>query len=460
MQLIAYYDYLLLLPYVVIFFLIARRFAKKNAQTPNEFYWFLINWWIKMIAGILLAWMIVYYYGYGDPMGYKDQSDALLDSVLKNWGNIKFIFLPVESFRDYLSNLGYSTLDLGYYSEPNFMISRVSCIAAFFTFNRFLIINFIFTNIAYYGFVLIYTASKKIIHGYNKALAIGCLFIPSCIFWSSGLAKEPICMISLGVMFSCVVKLFFQKKISFRTILKLIFFSYVLCTVKNYIFYCFLFAFILWIFYNCVKKLMSKSILIKIALMLFFIIITAGIAYFFADSLAEVVNINIGDIITSNIDIYESIAARQGGSLIEVKDIDVSSFWGILKFIPHGLVNVFFRPFPWEISNVLMILTVLENLFFIFLFIKVIFKSRFFTKKLFINKNYQVFAILFSVSLAFVIGISTFNFGTMVRYKIPFLPFWASFLLILSKKTLKPSDNKTSASILPIKPSQPVIKTL
>ena len=88
-QVIAYYDYLLLLPYVVIFFLIARRFAKKNAETPNEVYWLLINWWIKMIAGILYAWMIVYYYGYGDPIGYKDRSDALLDSVLKNWENIK-----------------------------------------------------------------------------------------------------------------------------------------------------------------------------------------------------------------------------------------------------------------------------------------------------------------------------------------------------------------------------------
>ncbi|MEO6455684.1 MAG: hypothetical protein ABIN97_16505, partial [Ginsengibacter sp.] len=120
-------------------------------------------------------------------------------------------------------------------------------------------------------------------------------------------------------------------------------------------------------------------------------------------------------------------------------DIDVSSIGGILKFIPQGLVNVFFRPYPWEITNVLMIFTVLENLVFIFLFIKALVKTRLFTKKLFVNKNYQAFAILFSITLAFIVGISTFNFGTLVRYKIPFLPFWASFLLIISKKS---TDNK------------------
>ncbi|MEO6452635.1 MAG: hypothetical protein ABIN97_01120, partial [Ginsengibacter sp.] len=226
---IAYYDYLLLLPYIVIFFLLARKFAKKHAETPNEVYWLLINWWIKMVAGILYAWIIVYYYKYGDPFGYKERSDALLDSIFKNWENIRYIFLPVESFVDYLSNLGYSNLgyysDLGYYSESNFMVSRVSCIAAFLTFNRFLIISLVFSNLSYYGFVIIYSALKKIITGHNKALAIGCLFIPSCVFWSSGLAKEAICMISLGIIFSSSVELFFQNKIGFKIILKLIFFS-------------------------------------------------------------------------------------------------------------------------------------------------------------------------------------------------------------------------------------------
>jgi hypothetical protein len=443
-EIIAYYDYLLLVPYTIIFFLIARRFAKKHAETSNEFYWLLLNWWIKMIAGILYAWMIVYYYKYGDPLGYKDRSDALFDSILKNWENIKYLFLPSESFKDYLISTGYSLPDnsyLGYYAESTFMTSRVSCVVAFFTFNRFLLISFVFTNLAYYGFVVIYTTSKKIIKGYNKQLAIGCLFIPSCIFWSSGLAKEPICIICLGVLFSYTVKWFFEKKINFQQILLFTFLSYILFTVKSYIFLCFAFAVFIWIFYDRFKKLMLKNAVIMSGAILILLTTTAAAAYFFSNNISVIISENIGNIISSNISMYESMATlRQGGgSLIDVNDIDVSSVGGVLKFIPQGFINVFFRPFPWEISNVLMVFTVLENLFFIFLLIKVLIKSRIFTRKLFINKNYQVFAIVFSITFALMVGISTFNFGSMVRYKMPYLPFWASFLLVVNKKL---SNNK------------------
>jgi hypothetical protein len=441
---IEYYDYLLLLPYFVIFFLIARKFAKKHAETTREFYWLLISWWMKMAAGILYAWMIVYYYGYGDPIGYKDRSDALLDSILKNWENIKYIFLPAAEFKDYLYSLGHSnttflTIELAYYTDQNFMISRISCLAAFFTFNRFLLISLVFTNIAYYGFLIMYTTSKKIIKGYNKELAISCLLIPSCIFWSSGLAKEPICILALGIIFNCVVKIFFQKKVKLSTILGLLFFSYVLFTVKNYIFFCFSFAFIFWLLYNGIKKLLLKSILIKLVFLFLAVVLVAGASWFYGDLISTVITDSIGGIISLNIDMYEVMASRQRGSFIDVGDIDVSSVSGVLKFIPQGLINVFFRPFPWEILNILMIFTVLENLFFIYLLFRVFIKSQFFTHRIFIHKNYQVFAIIFSLTLAFAIAISTFNFGSMVRYKMPFLPFWASFLLIMNKKL---SDDK------------------
>lgn len=434
---IEYYDYLLLIPYILVFFLIARRIAKKHAETSRELYWLLISWWIKIIACILYAWMIVYYYRYGDPLGYKDRSDALMFAILKDPENIKYLFLSAESFAGYLFSLGYSNLpyysDLGYYNDPVFTVSKVGCIAAFLSFNRFLIISFVFTNIAYYGFILIYTTSKKIVQGYNKQLAIACLFIPSCVYWSSGFAKEPLCIIALGFIFSSMIKLFSQKEIRITTIFTLIFFSYLLLTVKDYIFYSFLVAFIFWKLYNAIASIMSKGLLIKIWTVLFFLMIAGG-SIAVSGVIMDIISNNLGSIITSNIDMYELMASSNRGSLIEVKDIDVTSLQGILRFIPQALVNVFFRPFPWEIANVLMVFTVLENLFFIYLLFKVFLQSRLFTKHLFINKNYQVFTLLFTITMAFVVGISTFNMGSMVRYKMPYLPFFASFLLIINKK--------------------------
>ena len=42
-----------------------------------------------------------------------------------------------------------------------------------------------------------------------------------------------------------------------------------------------------------------------------------------------------------------------------------------------------------------------------------------------------LFFITFSLIFAFAVGISTYNFGALSRYKIPCLPFFGAFLLIV-----------------------------
>ena len=44
-----------------------------------------------------------------------------------------------------------------------------------------------------------------------------------------------------------------------------------------------------------------------------------------------------------------------------------------------------------------------------------------------------LFCLVFSISFAFAVGVSTFNFGTLVRYKIPLMPFFSLALLFLNE---------------------------
>jgi thioredoxin len=41
-----------------------------------------------------------------------------------------------------------------------------------------------------------------------------------------------------------------------------------------------------------------------------------------------------------------------------------------------------------------------------------------------VNAPDVVFLLVFSLTFAFAVGVSTFNFGTLVRYKIPLLPYF------------------------------------
>ena len=42
-----------------------------------------------------------------------------------------------------------------------------------------------------------------------------------------------------------------------------------------------------------------------------------------------------------------------------------------------------------------------------------------------------VFCLVFSIIFAFAVGISSYNFGALSRYKIPCLPFYATFCDII-----------------------------
>jgi hypothetical protein len=197
-------------------------------------------------------------------------------------------------------------------------------------------------------------------------------------------------------------------------------------------------AFIFWLFYRLIKKTILRIPFLKFIYLFMLITLSCVTIYFWGSTIATYITKNGAEIVLHNYQVYKSVAETEGsGSLIKLSDIDMTSLGGIVKFLPTAFVNVFFRPWPWEISNVLMIFTVLENLFFLFLFLKFAFKSRLFTRGLNINGDFQIFAIVFSISLALVIGMSTFNFGTMVRYKMPFLPFWACFLLVANAQKRK-----------------------
>ena len=57
-----------------------------------------------------------------------------------------------------------------------------------------------------------------------------------------------------------------------------------------------------------------------------------------------------------------------------------------------------------------------------------------------------LFSLIFSIAFAFAVGVSTYNFGTLVRYKIPLLPFFVVALILIwhhSKKETKSSPSST-----------------
>jgi hypothetical protein len=106
------------------------------------------------------------------------------------------------------------------------------------------------------------------------------------------------------------------------------------------------------------------------------------------------------------------------------------SFGSMLRLAPQAINVSLFRPYLWEVSNPLMALSALASLVFFILSLVLIFKYRLRVLRSFRNPDVS-FSFVFSIIFAFAVGVSSFNFGTLVRYKIPLMPFYAMTMILI-----------------------------
>ncbi|MFI5151017.1 MAG: hypothetical protein ACHQRM_14875, partial [Bacteroidia bacterium] len=91
-----------------------------------------------------------------------------------------------------------------------------------------------------------------------------------------------------------------------------------------------------------------------------------------------------------------------------------------------------FRPYLWDVKNPVMLLSALENTYILILTVFLLIRLKVFTFfNLILRTPMLLFSVLFSLFFAFSVGIATSNFGSLVRLKIPCLPFYVSSLFIL-----------------------------
>ena len=114
---------------------------------------------------------------------------------------------------------------------------------------------------------------------------------------------------------------------------------------------------------------------------------------------------------------------------------------GLLKLAPSAIGTTLFRPFLWEVTKLSTLLSALEASLVILLTIYVLYKTKFIhVFKIIITTPIVFFCFSFSIAFSLFVGASTLNFGSLVRYKIPAMPFYliAMFLILYFHKLANP----------------------
>jgi len=104
----------------------------------------------------------------------------------------------------------------------------------------------------------------------------------------------------------------------------------------------------------------------------------------------------------------------------------------MLTKFPLAVNVTLFRPYIWESGKVLVFFNALESLALLLLTLKVLSVVGLKQSLSTIRSNPTIqFALLFSIVFAFAVGISSFNFGALSRYKIPCIPFYALSMVLI-----------------------------
>jgi hypothetical protein len=273
----------------------------------------------------------------------------------------------------------------------------------------------------------------------HKKLAIATLFLPSVLFWGVALMKDTISLGALGYFLYAVYNVFIRNHKRGISIIIMIGAGALIYYVKPYILICVMPALILWLFIRWNVLIPDKTLRRVSTFLLSIISVVAGFFLVQSVTSSEIASQYSTEKLVNSIQTQqksfgtENLGARS--NFASTKITEGASPISMISLFPIGIVNTYFRPFPWDVRTPFMFFSFIEAICFLIItyqcFRRIGIRQTF---TYLFSDPALVFCFVFAVMFGGLIGLSTVNFGALVRYKIPSLAFYAiTFFVIMDK---------------------------
>lgn len=386
----------------------------------------------RMTGSIFLALVFNFYYGYGDTFSYYTGAHEIWMAFKESPGIAWEIIANhprnySQQALEFANHSGYTGFALSHYA-----MMKIAGVTGLLGFGSYMPIALIFSLLSFWGTWMIFLVFYEAFPHLYKPIAITTLFIPTIMVWTNGILKEPVCTFALGLCFYTVNNIFKGRSIIKNSFLLLIG-SVILLKVKDYILYIFLIAICFWAYKTFINYISSVFTRRVIKFFIYFFL-AVGIVYFFLND-----SNFVQEAFTSYFKKAENLQTvmvtinrdYNSGSGYTLPTSDFSSA-GLVRGFLVALNVALFRPYLWECNNPLMVLSFLESfaatLFVLFILFKAgpakIVKS--------FHHPLLLYSLMFSLMMAALVGFISFNFGTLIRYKTPFEPFFYTMLVIIA----------------------------
>ena len=428
----SFFDLIAFFLYAFLFYFIVSVQAKKLKDARLAV--FLRNAFVVKVFASFCYSLFVLYLSKGDtttlyfPEGYN-----LYRLILKDPSKLHLLFGEGSAID---AHLLANPRQIGYFNEAsNFMVIRVTALLCFLCFGKYMVVNLFFAMIGFTGIWKLYLFFYDQFPKLYKHLAIVILFLPTFTFWSSGILKEPIAIFALGWFTYAWYQLAYYKRRIVRHSLMVVFTIYLFTVIKVYILVAYLPAFFVFLLLKNAMLVRRKAA--KVFVVISFLAISVFAFVLLSDVMADALVEYSGEHLTEGISSYQQNYQRQNqksdGSYFSLGVEFNGTLGSLVRIAPAAVVATFFRPFLWESRNISTLLSSLESLVVMLFTLYVIFKTRpmpFLSTIM--RQPVVLYSFIFSITFALFVGATTLNFGTLVRYKIPAMPFYlVSLILIL-----------------------------
>ncbi len=430
---------------MAVYFFCAKYIADEDEMEKKIFFNGLK---LKLIAAIALPLVYILYYKGGDTLTYFH--DAMLLNELFWYDPPKYFDFIVNGMyengelKTWKYYFTFRQMNLSYFifrvDERAMFVSRITSVLTLLTGGSLFASGIIISVFCYLGLWKVYKIFIEYYPVFTKQLSYTVLFIPSVVFWGSGILKDPI---TLGAL--CFLVFYFHALMKKRNVL----FSSILCfvsgylilAIKPYILNAFIIGMGCWILSNYLVKI--KSVVFKGLIFPFLLALSAGIIFLSLDAFSDKTGQYSLDKVLNEAVLVQNDLKQDyyGGHRFDIGTFD-PSVGGLLSKAPIAIGATLYRPFIWEADNLFILMSALESTVIIIFSFIAIFRIKIHRLQGILLMNPLLFfSFMFSLFFAFSVGLTTANFGALVRYKIPLMPFYLSMVYVLSNYSKIPTQD-------------------
>lgn len=431
---IAFWEYPVLIIYIIIVGVLFSRRKNIEMRRHPEYRFYLLGLYAKILGGFAFTMIYMFYYKAGDVFSYFASTKALANLAARDPVRYVQALFGENSWTNFYTYFDAYTgfpVNYIYTDDRTYLLVKMVSPLTLIGLNSFVLTTALVSTVTYDAVWRMYRTLVRYYPSLQNKLAFAVLFFPSTLFWGSGIVKDTFTFSGVCYYVYALDRIFFQRERGFGSWLALFVGSLLMVLLKPYVFMMLFPASMFWVLYHRVQRI--RNAVVRVLLLpvggLGLLALTLNILQRLEDRLGKFsMDRALDTIVTAQTDMKRS--EQYGTNFFDLGNI-APTWDSVLSKFPQAVFAGLFRPLLVEVNNVTMLLSAAENTFLLLMVAIILLRTRVVLLISLLLKNPLLqMSFLFAIGYAFMIAITTPNFGAMVRFKIPLLPLFVAALFI------------------------------